>query len=161
MYRFVHGKRLKNEVAHHRSKIQWMHWMRLVFYGYPIMLYHDVVVVIRNFGLAGESIIVGKLSQKSNKLYLLSKLAICLHITSNFNIQFQYQFQIVWSNFLCWLLRILGTITRWTFIYTCAIVWTMLSCNYNKKLWTKFIIINSCIDDVFIKSCPKFEFTLS
>lgn len=51
--------------------------MRLVFYGYLIMLYLDVLVVTPNFGSAGESIIVGKLSQRHNHL------AFCPYI--NFN----------------------------------------------------------------------------
>lgn len=39
--------------------------MRLVYYGYLIMLYLDVLVVTQNFGSVGESIIVGKLLQSS------------------------------------------------------------------------------------------------
>lgn len=40
--------------------------MRLVFYGYRIMLYLDVLVVRQNFGSVGESIIVGKLPHRQS-----------------------------------------------------------------------------------------------
>lgn len=64
---------------------------------------------------------------------------------------FIFLLQIVWSDFLRGLFWVLGTITRWTFIHTSAIVWTVLYYSYNKKLWTKSII-TSCIN-VFVKSC--------
>lgn len=56
---FHRGKRLKSAVAHLLEQVRHKPW-HPVCYGYLIMQYRDAPAARQNFGLADESIIVGK-----------------------------------------------------------------------------------------------------
>lgn len=127
MFRFVPGRQWMNEVDHPRPvQAQQIMRYRRVFCGCLIMLCPDVLVAKRNFGLAGENIIAGWFFFNANWRFNFHSLL------TNWPTFFSIALQIMWTYFLRWLFRVLGSFAGRTSVYTRPFVWFLLQCR-NKQ----------------------------